>query len=583
MNPDLLPQAAATFFDWLWRTSCQATVAIVLVLALQLLLRKVLSPAWRHALWLLVVARLLLPWTPESAFSVFNVFDPSPAGPAHERALAGGATTAWLNGAGEEGTTTEGYGPASATKTGGMWRRWVSWLPWVWLAGAAGLPICLVVVNWRLGRQVRRERPVTDQRGLDLLEDCKQEMSVRTPLSVVETPAVGSPSLFGFVRPRLLLPAGFTQRFSNAELRYLFLHELAHVKRGDVPMNWLAMVPLVLHWFNPLVWYSLRRMRADGELACDALALSRAREAASRPYGETLIKLVESFSRPALGPGMVGILENNNQMKERIRMIAQFKKTGRWPVAAMVAVTGLALVTFTDAQSQQAATGAAARDQGPPRIVSTSPQVGATEIDPGTTEIIVTFDRDMAGGMSWTGGGPQFPKSPEGKKAQWRDKRTCVLPVKLEAAKYYRVGINSTSFQNFRSAAGVPAQPSAVYFATRGASEELKRLVSKPQIVELTPRNGAQDVDPATTELRVTFNVPMGEGCSWTGGGPSFPTIPNGKKVSWTEDKKTCVLPVSLQPNHGYRLGLNSPSHKNFQSEGGVPLDPVSYSFKTRP
>jgi hypothetical protein len=81
--------------------------------------------------------------------------------------------------------------------------------------------------------------------------------------------------------------------------------------------------------------------------------------------------------------------------------------------------------------------------------------------------------------------------------------------------------------------------------------------------------------------LRVTFNVPMGGGCSWTGGGPEFPTIPEGKEPFWTEDHKTCVLPVALKPNSQYRLGLNSPSFKNFQSAGGVPLEPVVYTFKT--
>jgi hypothetical protein len=188
----------------------------------------------------------------------------------------------------------------------------------------------------------------------------------------------------------------------------------------------------------------------------------------------------------------------------------------------------------------------------------------------------------MGAGFSWTGGGPDYPPTPAGQKASWRDPRTCVLPVKLEAGRYYRVGINSTSYQNFRSAAGVPTRPAAVYFTTRGASEELKRKVQVPMIVGLIPKNGTQDVDPSLAEIRVTFNVPMGGGFSWTGGGENYPTIPEGKKPFWTEDKKTCVLPVQLKPGWEYRLGLNSPSHKNFQSAGGVPLQPVVLNFKTK-
>jgi hypothetical protein len=75
----------------------------------------------------------------------------------------------------------------------------------------------------------------------------------------------------------------------------------------------------------------------------------------------------------------------------------------------------------------------------------------------------------------------------------------------------------------------------------------------------------------------------MAGGFSWTGGGEQFPTIPAGQKPRWSADKKTCTLPVDLQPNKQYRLGLNSPSFKNFASAKGVPLDPVVYEFRTSP
>jgi beta-lactamase regulating signal transducer with metallopeptidase domain len=574
MNVASLTDLSHAFFTWFWRASWQASIVIVLVLLVQWVLRKHLTPRWRHALWLLVVIRLALPWTVPSPVSLFNwVGGGSPSAPS---ALAPAMTVA------ETAPGQEGAAPmASAPVDGGRW--WRIGLPAIWLAGVVALPVYLVVVTWRLGQSVRRQRPITDGAVLDLLEDCKQAMDVRTPLTLIETAAVSSPSLFGFVRPRLLLPEGLTRNFSRPELRYVFLHELGHVKRGDIALNWLATVPLVLHWFNPLVWLAWHRMRADRELACDALALAHTGDGENRPYGQAIIKLLESFSRPATAPGVVGILENQTQMKRRISMIAQFEKTNRWPLLAATVSAALALVTLTDAQPGRAADSPGAGPaEGPPRIVATSPSIGQTDVNPAITEISITFDRDMAGGFSWTGGGPEFPPSPEGQKAKWRDKRTCILPVKLESGKYYRVGINSTSYQNFKSADGVPARPSAIYFTTQGASEELKRRATKPQIVGLEPRNGATDVDPGLTELRVTFNVPMGGGCSWTGGGPEFPTIRDGKKPFWTEDHKTCVMPVRLQPGATYRLGLNSPSHKNFQSTGGVPLDPVSYSFKTK-
>ncbi len=263
-------------------------------------------------------------------------------------------------------------------------------------------------------------------------------------------------------------------------------------------------------------------------------------------------------------------------------MIAKFKQTNRWPASAVLLFAGLAAITLTDAQSgTPVATQATGDEAGPPRIIATSPKVGTTDVDPTLAELTVTFDKDMGGGYSWTGGGPDYPPTDKDRKVEWRDKRTCVLPVKLDPGHYYRVGINSKSNRNFRSLAGVSALPSALFFTTRGASEEDKLKTQAPQAVSFEPMNGAIDVSPALTELRVTFNVPMGGGFSWCGGGPEYPSGPEGKGPYWTEDHKTCVLLVELKPGATYRLWLNSPSYNNFQSAAGVPLESVEYNFKT--
>jgi RNA polymerase sigma-70 factor (ECF subfamily) len=256
-------------------------------------------------------------------------------------------------------------------------------------------------------------------------------------------------------------------------------------------------------------------------------------------------------------------------------MTNQYKQTNRWPILAGAVFTGLALIT------QSGGLPSAQAGQGAPEIVSSTPARGASDVDPALKEITVTFNQDMGGGMSWTGGGPEFPTIPEGKQGHWRDKRTCVLPVKLQSGRHYRVGINSVSFRNFQNEAGVPALTSAIYFTTEGTSDPRQSQPQVPKIVSAKPPLGAKDVSPDLKELRVTFNVPMGKGFSWTGGGADYPAVPEGKKPFWTEDGKTCVLPVELKPNSQYRLGLNSQSFRNFRSAEGVSLPPVVYTFKT--
>ncbi|MAG57946.1 MAG: hypothetical protein CMJ83_16805 [Planctomycetes bacterium] len=105
-----------------------------------------------------------------------------------------------------------------------------------------------------------------------------------------------------------------------------------------------------------------------------------------------------------------------------------------------------------------------------------------------------------------------------------------------------------------------------------------------PRVVSLTPANGNQEVDAAeVTEIVVVFDRAMSHnGYSFTGGGVTFPKIPTGKRPRWKNDK-TCVLPVTLVPDHAYSLGLNSQSFQNFRSRQGVALVPVRWTFSTLP
>jgi hypothetical protein len=140
--------------------------------------------------------------------------------------------------------------------------------------------------------------------------------------------------------------------FTREELRHVFMHELAHIKRRDVLVGWVMLALQTVHWFNPLVWLAFYRMRADRELACDALALSHTQPGENESYGLTIVKLLEGLGRSVWAPGLAGILENRQQMKERIIMIAKFHKTDRGLALPVLLLAGLTLATLTDAQTK---------------------------------------------------------------------------------------------------------------------------------------------------------------------------------------------------------------------------------------
>jgi len=107
-------------------------------------------------------------------------------------------------------------------------------------------------------------------------------------------------------------------------------------------------------------------------------------------------------------------------------------------------------------------------------IVRVVPDNGQTDVDAALDRLLVEFDQDMdPRGFSWTGGGPSFPKMRG--QPTWLSPRVCILPVQLRAGREYTFGINSTSYRNFRNAAGEPVEPYSVTFRTAGTGSQRAR------------------------------------------------------------------------------------------------------------
>lgn len=104
----------------------------------------------------------------------------------------------------------------------------------------------------------------------------------------------------------------------------------------------------------------------------------------------------------------------------------------------------------------------------PPVVVKTVPEAGSEEVDPGLTEIKVTFSKDMQpGSFSWSTLSKESFPTVDGQSA-YEDARTCVLPVKLEPGKTYAIWVNSDKFKNFKDADGRAAVPYLLVFRTKG-------------------------------------------------------------------------------------------------------------------
>jgi len=293
---------------------------------------------------------MAMPWAPQSGVSVGNLLPHSPL----EEMLSSVAVSAPTPARNPAPPQTSGrIAPHDAPQAGST--SWhgetaiVVGLSTIWLAGVCLLTGVIVAERLRLRRAVRRGRPVTDGPVVSLLEECKRMIGTNADVRVVAIDGLASPALFGFVRPRLLLPHDPLDLLDKGELRHIFLHELAHLKRCDIFVAHIVSVLHVLHWFNPVIALGLRRMRTDVELACDTMAMSRLNPGEASAYGRTVLHQVERAIASPQYSVLPGLCGDRNQIKRRIATICAFRKeTRRWSPLAVLLVTCLVCVGLTN-------------------------------------------------------------------------------------------------------------------------------------------------------------------------------------------------------------------------------------------
>lgn len=173
------------------------------------------------------------------------------------------------------------------------------WLIALWLAGVVAVLFLLARQQRNFVRMLGRLSTI----GIDTLR--------------AESTA-GCPALIGALRPRVVVPSDFEERYSQTERELILAHERTHRVNGDAQINLLAAAVRCVFWFNPLVHFAASRFRFDQELACDAAVITRFPEA-RRSYADAMLKTqLADFGLP------VGChWQSSHPLKERIAMLKQ--------------------------------------------------------------------------------------------------------------------------------------------------------------------------------------------------------------------------------------------------------------------
>ncbi|WP_169809534.1 M56 family metallopeptidase [Terrimicrobium sacchariphilum] len=338
--------AAADILVALLQASWQASVGIVLLLAVRALAGRFVSGWWLYVLWLLVMVRLLVPG---SILPVSPAPLPRPAALVQVREQMQAEPVELTPVVAVAETVTQRGGQEIHVRTEVRKARPLSWqqvLVIVWASGAGLLAMYFLGAAVWLDRRIRRGERPTPQAVAQWWAECRGHIPAGR-LRLVTSDAVKAPLLFGLLRPRLVLPCGQLDGLSRADWEHIFLHELMHLRQRDNWTNLLPLAALCVHWFNPLVWLSQRAIRADRELAIDERVLGFLGEERGEDYARTLLRVLTSGGDSRLLPGAIGIVESGAGMKRRFRRIVELRAP-RLAVMALggAALCALALVAF---------------------------------------------------------------------------------------------------------------------------------------------------------------------------------------------------------------------------------------------
>lgn len=192
----------------------------------------------------------------------------------------------------------------------------------------------MFVLLYRSAKQVKALHssalPLQNEVINTLYIKCLNETNSKNTIPIYSTAFLKSPVLAGFLHPRIYLPIHLISDFnagtiSATDIRYMLLHELQHYKHKDILIGYLINTVNVFYWFNPLIWYFLKRIRQERELACDSAVLQLLKETEYTSYGNTLINFAETIALTPF-PLTMGISGNAKQLKGRILNIASFRK-----------------------------------------------------------------------------------------------------------------------------------------------------------------------------------------------------------------------------------------------------------------
>ncbi len=322
-----------------------ACFALVLAIAAMLVGTKTRRPHLTYMLWLLVFVKLVTPPIVTIPVGVFSA-QPDQVAVTNEHA----EQPAFAE-------TARVYSLSS--HVGAIASRATPWLASIWLLGSAVVLGWSLVRVYRFSRLLAAESEVAPEALRKATEKTARRLGLKNLPTIYTTSARLSPMVWwAGGQIRVVVPTTLLDQMDEEQSQWIVAHELAHVRRRDYLVRWLEWLAFVVFWWNPVVWWAQRNLRATEEICCDDLVIS-CLNPKPELYADSLLSAVEFLARPVLrAPAVASEINSGGFLERRFKMIVSTNRnrpnSRRWQFCVLVAALVILPLGLASAQDYEA-------------------------------------------------------------------------------------------------------------------------------------------------------------------------------------------------------------------------------------
>ncbi len=247
----------------------------------------------------------------------------------------------------------------------------LQWLAIGWFMGASGFVLVAVAKALRTELWLRRQRTALPAGLQSEIEELFSGLGVKISPKLWLVEGIGQPFVWGLLRGSIYLPGNFTRVDTPEHRRGILGHELSHILRFDAAVNLLQIAAQAVFWLHPFVWWANKRIRAEREKCCDEVAIARL-GAKAKEYSSAIVNVLigeHESTRPVPSLAVAGPAKN---IEERIKtMLRPGKKFYRRP--SLVAATIVLLLALLTVPAALVLTARAQTEAPMPETKSTHP------------------------------------------------------------------------------------------------------------------------------------------------------------------------------------------------------------------